>query len=337
MPAIPATLRSLVIAALVAGVAWPGASVAAPRASTSYGIVAEVVGGSGGAAASVDYSNQASCDLLGAAVAQTDSYAIAQGFFVPPSPELVVEISGTALGNSTGKVDLGAVKLGRASEARTVTLRNVGDDDLIVDRIGAVGDQAADFKIDAALTTRALAPGAVTTLQVVFAPTRQGTRGADVFVSSNDAYATLFTSELLGEGVGVAYQDWRTSHFTADELANAAISGPTADPDGDGVNNLLEYAFGLDPTDTSRDGLPAMSTTRVDGADYLAISFTRLKISGDLIYTVEASSDLANWSALAPAAQNVVDHGDTETVVARDTVAVGTVPRRFLRVRVTAP
>ena len=47
---------------------------------------------------------------------------------------------------------------------------------------------------------------------------------------------------------------WNKSHFTPAEIGNAAISGPTADPDGDGASNLLELALGSDPRQTS--GVP---------------------------------------------------------------------------------
>ena len=47
---------------------------------------------------------------------------------------------------------------------------------------------------------------------------------------------------------------WNKSHFTPAEIGNTAISGPTADPDGDGASNLLELALGSDPRQTS--GVP---------------------------------------------------------------------------------
>ncbi len=51
--------------------------------------------------------------------------------------------------------------------------------------------------------------------------------------------------------------DWEEANFTEFELLDPTISGPDADPDLDGVPNLLEYAFGTDPNDpdSGPDGL----------------------------------------------------------------------------------
>lgn len=40
--------------------------------------------------------------------------------------------------------------------------------------------------------------------------------------------------------------DWRATHFGASQI-NPEVAGDTADPDGDGVNNLSEYTNGTDP------------------------------------------------------------------------------------------
>ncbi|WP_165452412.1 carboxypeptidase regulatory-like domain-containing protein [Paenibacillus thalictri] len=45
----------------------------------------------------------------------------------------------------------------------------------------------------------------------------------------------------------VPFDDWRYIYFTAAQLADPAISGPTADPDHDGLTNYTEYVTGQDP------------------------------------------------------------------------------------------
>ena len=45
------------------------------------------------------------------------------------------------------------------------------------------------------------------------------------------------------------FAQWRLNYFTATELADPAISGDTADPDHDGLNNSQEFISGTDPRD----------------------------------------------------------------------------------------
>ncbi len=40
---------------------------------------------------------------------------------------------------------------------------------------------------------------------------------------------------------------WGQTYFTTEQLGNEAISGPTASPAGDGIPNLMKYAFDLSP------------------------------------------------------------------------------------------
>ena len=50
---------------------------------------------------------------------------------------------------------------------------------------------------------------------------------------------------------GTTFAAWQKLRFSTNDLANAAISGENADPDHDGIPNLAEYAFGLEPKQTN--------------------------------------------------------------------------------------
>lgn len=128
-------------------------------------------------------------------------------------------------------------------------------------------------------------------------------------------------------------------------------SAPGADPDGDGLTNLLEYALNQDPTRYGQGSNPVQTVIRgyADG-NYLSIRFTRAPLATDITYIVEVSSDLATWTAVASAANGaalsgpgvVSDDGansSAHTVEVRDTVEQSASPgqRRFLRLRVTQP
>ncbi len=63
--------------------------------------------------------------------------------------------------------------------------------------------------------------------------------------------------------------DWEEENFTPLELLDPDVSGPTADPDFDGVTNLYEYAFGTDPNDISSGPDPLVYTGTFAGGGTL--------------------------------------------------------------------
>jgi hypothetical protein len=131
---------------------------------------------------------------------------------------------------------------------------------------------------------------------------------------------------------------WRLRHFTAAELdapgAEERLWGAGADPDGDGVVNLLEYAFGMDPLVPGRARLPVVETTTVDGVEYLSVRFVRNAEASDLEYRPQASSDLRDWSGdLVLVSVDPV----TGEELHRDRRPASEFQRRFLRVNVTSP
>jgi len=91
-------------------------------------------------------------------------------------------------------------------------------------------------------------------------------------------------------------EDWRAERFSEAQRGDASVSGLSADPDGDGVPNALEFAFGLDPLRYDDSGMPeARIETDEAGERRLSIRFEKPTTVSQLEYIVEVSEDLANW------------------------------------------
>ncbi len=95
---------------------------------------------------------------------------------------------------------------------------------------------------------------------------------------------------VVNPPTGMTYATWKTTHFNAADAADAAISGPEADANGDGMANLLAYAFNYSPYEPAES--PELSVT----SESISLSFTQHSSSDDLTYRVEISEDLKAWS-----------------------------------------
>ena len=175
------------------------------------------------------------------------------------------------------------------------------------------------------------APTLSTTATVTSLPTNYPiTVTAGTLGSSN--YTFSFVDGTLTV-LALAYSDWQAEHFTAGEQTDLTISGPAADPDGDGLNNLLEYAANLDPKVPDSTGFPSLGA---DGGA-LTLTYVRRKDVGDLAYTVDVSNDLQTWNSGVSVTQETsvtaLDARRDQVMVTDRTVLTG-LTRRFLRLRV---
>ena len=131
---------------------------------------------------------------------------------------------------------------------------------------------------------------------------------------------------------------WQSQHFTPAQIADPSISGDAANPSGDGLCNLLKYAFGLDPGKPGAGGRPAAQWVEAGNSTYLALSFRHANAATDLTYTVEACNNPVTgpWTAGGVAVGSAADNGDgTSTVIFRDTTAMGAASERLMRLRIT--
>lgn len=145
------------------------------------------------------------------------------------------------------------------------------------------------------------------------------------------------------------YQEW-AGHYPGYDL-----TGPQDDNDGDGLNNLLEYAFGLNPTAQSSTvirhdgavitalGVPAIAVSRITDEHVFSAVFGRRKdyLAAGLDYKVHFSADLANW-VISEAVPEVVATGDEVDAVSVPYPASITTPGglekpKFFRVSVFMP
>jgi hypothetical protein len=121
---------------------------------------------------------------------------------------------------------------------------------------------------------------------------------------------------------------WQSANFPG-QLDQPAISGPLATPAGDGMPNLLKYAFGLRPMAAS----PGAPVSLLATGPTKALRYQRPANRPDLDYIVESSPDLGNWGDEGILQSRVAQTSGMETWEA---VVPGPHPQRlFMRVRVT--
>jgi len=162
-------------------------------------------------------------------------------------------------------------------------------------------------------------------------PTNQVTVTLTLVPAANFTATALSsaTITILDQPINV----WRRANFTAAELANPAISGDLADPDHDGLANLMEYALGLPPKDPTPAGRPYASV--VDG--YATLAYTCALSAIDVSVEAEQSNDLVTWHSGSSALQQVsaLQQGPVEVITVQATTPVSANAVTFLRLRVT--
>ena len=154
--------------------------------------------------------------------------------------------------------------------------------------------------------------------------------------AGSDLVATFDTSTLGVVRITLAapsaltpFEQWLEDRFGPG--ADPALTAPTADPDDDGLPNLLQYALGGLPAQQHQPGLAPVAG-RDSSTGVLTLAFTRIADPG-LRYIVEATGDLAApvWT---PLLDTTGPQNTAGVVTVHDTVAPAPGVKRFMRLRV---
>lgn len=136
----------------------------------------------------------------------------------------------------------------------------------------------------------------------------------------------------VGVGAGAsALAAWEEVHFPG--ATDPAVSGDEADPDGDGIPNLLEFALGTDPWQSDAARAPSVMQT---GENVLLRFTLRDELDRKLRYVVTQSNDFVNWTEVPLSA---LSGAEVDTALPGSTTYEYTVPSSptapmFLRLEV---
>lgn len=141
----------------------------------------------------------------------------------------------------------------------------------------------------------------------------------------------------FGNYAGDGLRDlWQVQYFGED----SPLAAPGLAPYGDGIVNQLKHAWNVPPDDRFNSPIASLS------GSYLTLTFRRLKVSvvPRPNYEVQVSNDLGTWfdntTAGGPYTTETAVlslNAETEQVTVRDNTPFFSVPRRFIRLRVSGP
>ena len=128
---------------------------------------------------------------------------------------------------------------------------------------------------------------------------------------------------------GQTFTSWQVAYFTAAEIT-AGLAADTADPDFDGLANLLEYTLGTDPRTAT-----ALPVTALNATGHLTLTLTRPKSLPGVSYFGEATGTLGSWPTSVPL--EIITDGDPQTIRLTDPLGTADTTQHFLRLRITTP
>lgn len=201
-----------------------------------------------------------------------------------------------------------------------------------------------DFTLNPTLSGFTIPAGkSVATLVVnpINRPFVTGPLDATVLLSQGTGYSVGATTFARVRVLDTFYNQWKISAFGSLATAQGPTAADHADPDMDGIANLLEGALGGNPLTSDPSVLPIVKMETIDGALYLTSSYKRPRPAmPGLIYQTRTSDAPADavWQDAIILPGYPQDNGDgTETMKVRSALPVDATPKQFMRLEIGKP
>ena len=245
-------------------------------------------------------------------------------------PEIEIEDgNGSGLIDEVDLVVADSVPDGDSGDPISLTISNSGIGELRDLVVVVDGADADAFEIGP-LGVTTLTPGEETEFTVTFSPEFQGAHSAAIHVTSNDADEGSFDIQLMGFGLHTL-RSWRIEYYNTG--LNFGHAADLADPNMDGVINLMAFALGLNPLESVVVPFEFQS-----GGEDLIVSYPRslAAVAEGLVFEIEWSDTLLelDWSTVGVVQSSATNDGVIEQV---DAVVPKGTGKRFVRLQVTKP
>jgi autotransporter-associated beta strand protein len=199
------------------------------------------------------------------------------------------------------------------------------------DRVNIVGNLTLDGTLHITATA-GFGPGTYTLITYTGTLTNNG---LVVGTTPNPSYQYQLDTSVAGQVrlmVSATIASWQMQYFGCTTCPQAAL---TADPDGDGLANLIERALGLDPTVAGVNPI-LFDREAIDTNTYLRLSVTRDPAVTDVLIEGLSAGTLSDSNAWSTTT-TVIESNTPSFFRVRDALPIETNSHRFLKLRFSMP